>query len=214
VRVAGDLRFHMIGPGGSHTCAVSTDGVGYCWGGNWHGQLGAGRHDGDPPEHLRLRAPTPIRTELRFSALAAGGISSCGIALDGKAYCWGSPQEGRLGTVAADAANKFLDKMVPTAVGDVVFATVTPRSWWAFGRGRKEHVIVQPFVVRRTATCWHTGALLASAYSVLLGCKSWTIATNRVTERGIWWPQRWPQRIRLESALAESPLDSTAFLTL
>jgi hypothetical protein len=127
VRVAGDLRFRTIGPGGTHTCAVSTDGVGYCWGGNWHGQLGVGHHDGDPPEHLRLQLPTAIQTELRFRTVVAGGISSCGIALDGKAYCWGSPQEGRLGTGAADAANKFADKMVPTAVaGDVVFATVTP----------------------------------------------------------------------------------------
>jgi alpha-tubulin suppressor-like RCC1 family protein len=148
VRVAGDLRFRTIGPGGTHTCAVSTDGVGYCWGGNWHGQLGVGHHDGDPPEHLRLQLPTPIQTELRFRAVVAGGISSCGIALDGKAYCWGSPQEGRLGTGAADAANKFADKMVPTAVaGDVVFATVTPRSWHACGLSSTN-----------AAFCWGGGA--------------------------------------------------------
>jgi alpha-tubulin suppressor-like RCC1 family protein len=83
---------------------------------------------------LRLRVPTPIQTELRFRTVVAGGISSCGIALDGKAYCWGSPQEGRLGTGAADAANKFADKTVPTAVaGDATFATVTPRSWHTCG---------------------------------------------------------------------------------
>jgi alpha-tubulin suppressor-like RCC1 family protein len=148
VRVAGEVRFRAIGPGGSHTCAVSTDGVGYCWGGNWHGQLGVGHHDGDPPEHLRLRVPTPIQTELRFRAAVAGGISSCGIALDGKAYCWGSPQEGRLGTGATDAANKFADKTVPTAVaGDVVFATVTPRSWHTCGLSSTNAVF-----------CWGGGA--------------------------------------------------------
>ena len=73
-------------------------------------------------------------TELRFLAVVAGGIDSCGVTLDGKAYCWGSPQEGRLGTGSADAANKSADKAVPTAVAaDLLFATVTPRSWHTCG---------------------------------------------------------------------------------
>jgi alpha-tubulin suppressor-like RCC1 family protein len=42
IQVKTDVKFKSIGPGGGHTCAVSVDGVGYCWGGNWHGQLGAG----------------------------------------------------------------------------------------------------------------------------------------------------------------------------
>jgi alpha-tubulin suppressor-like RCC1 family protein len=134
VRVAGDVRFQMIGPGGGHTCAVSIEGRGYCWGGNWHGQLGVGNRDGEPAAPCCFRVPTPLRTELRFRTAIAGGISSCGVAVDGKAYCWGSPQEGRLGTGAADAANKSADKTVPTAVaGDVVFETVTPRTWHTCG---------------------------------------------------------------------------------
>jgi len=128
VRVATDIKFKAIGPGGSHTCAVSLDSVGYCWGGNWHGQLGVGDRDGDTAAPCCSRMPKPIRTELRFRTVIAGGIDSCGVSLDGKAYCWGSPQEGRLGTGAADAANKSADKTVPTAVvGDLLFATVTPR---------------------------------------------------------------------------------------
>jgi alpha-tubulin suppressor-like RCC1 family protein len=134
VRVATDVKFKTIGPGGTHTCAVSVDGVGYCWGGNWHGQLGVDNRDGDAGAPCCYRAPTRIRTELRFSSVVAGGIDSCGVAVDGKAYCWGSPQEGRLGTGAADAANKSADKTVPIAVaGDVVFATVVPRAWHTCG---------------------------------------------------------------------------------
>jgi alpha-tubulin suppressor-like RCC1 family protein len=132
--VATEIKFRTIGPGGSHTCAVSTDGIGFCWGGNWHGQLGTGNRDGEAAAPLSIRVPTPIKTELRFRTAIAGGISSCAVGLDGKAYCWGSPQEGRLGTGAADAANKFADKTVPTAVaGDVVFATVLPRAWHTCG---------------------------------------------------------------------------------
>jgi alpha-tubulin suppressor-like RCC1 family protein len=109
------------------------DNVGYCWGGNWHGQLGVGDRDGDAVAPCCYRVPKPIRTDLRFLTVAAGGIDSCGITLDGKAHCWGSPQEGRLGTGAADAANKSADKTVPTAVaGDLLFATVMPR-WHTCG---------------------------------------------------------------------------------
>ena len=134
MHVATDIRFQMIGPGGGHTCAVSVEGIGYCWGGNWHGQLGVGNRDGDPAAPCCYRRPTRIHTDLRFRTVVAAGISSCGVAVDGKAYCWGSPQEGRLGTGAADAAIKWGDKAVPTAVsGDVIFATVIPRAWHTCG---------------------------------------------------------------------------------
>jgi alpha-tubulin suppressor-like RCC1 family protein len=134
IRVAGDLKFKAIGPGGTHTCAVAVDGVGYCWGGNWHGQLGVGNRDGDAAAPCCYRVPTPIRTDIRFTSVVAGGIDSCGVAIDGKAYCWGSPQEGRLGTGAADAANKSADKTVPIAVvGDVAFKNVIPRAFHTCG---------------------------------------------------------------------------------
>lgn len=134
VRVAGNITFKALGPGGTHTCAVGIDGVGYCWGGNWHGQLGFGNRDGDAAAPCCYRTPMPIRTDLRFHSVVAGGIDSCAVAIDGKAYCWGSPQEGRLGTGAADAANKSADKTVPTAVvGDIVFAAVMPRAFHTCG---------------------------------------------------------------------------------
>jgi alpha-tubulin suppressor-like RCC1 family protein len=134
VRVATDVRFKAIGPGGTHTCAVGVDGIAYCWGGNWHGQLGAGNRDGDAAAPCCFRLPTPIRTELRFQTAIAGGIHSCAVAANGKAYCWGSPQQGRLGSGDADAKNKSADKTVPTAVaGDVLFATIAPRSWHTCG---------------------------------------------------------------------------------
>lgn len=38
--VAGGATYAMIAPGSSHTCAVTTTGIGQCWGGNGNGQLG------------------------------------------------------------------------------------------------------------------------------------------------------------------------------
>jgi alpha-tubulin suppressor-like RCC1 family protein len=145
VRVATDVRFQSIGPG-AHTCAVSVDETGYCWEGNWHGQLGPGNRDGDSAARCCFRVPTRIRTELRFRTAIAGGIHSYAVAVDGKAYCWGSPQDGRLGSGAADAANRSADKTVPTAVaGDLMFAVVTPRSWHTCGLSSTD-----------VAYCWGT----------------------------------------------------------
>lgn len=134
LRVSTEVRFRAIGAGGGHTCAVSDRDIGYCWGGNWHGQLGVGDRDGDAAAPCCYRVPKPIATELRFQTAVAGGISSCAVAVDGRAYCWGSPQEGRLGTGAADAANKSADKTTPVAVlGGQFFQTVLPRAWHTCG---------------------------------------------------------------------------------
>ena len=101
VRVKSDIRFQSIGPGGTHTCGVSADATGYCWGGNWHGQLGEGSLSGDTP--CCFLSPVRVRTSLRFRSVVAGGIHTCGVTVDSKAYCWGSPQEGRLGSGEDDA---------------------------------------------------------------------------------------------------------------
>ena len=93
-----------------------------------------GDRDGDSAAPCCYRLPRPIRTELQLRSAVAGGINSCAVATDGKAYCWGSPQEGRLGTGAADAANKSADKTTPTlVVGDAHFTNVVPRAWHTCG---------------------------------------------------------------------------------
>jgi alpha-tubulin suppressor-like RCC1 family protein len=94
VPVAGALRFLQISAGRNHTCGVTIDGTGYCWGDNTDGELGDPSvpiNCGAFPEHARcLRdVPNPIAGGLRFTQLAAGAFHTCGVTIAGAAYCWG-----------------------------------------------------------------------------------------------------------------------------
>jgi hypothetical protein len=92
--IPGNLEFVAMAAGAAHTCGLTRNqGRVYCWGDNAMGQLG--RRD-----VAFTRDPLPVASELRFTALAAGGSFTCGIAQDGGAWCWGSNISGELGADA------------------------------------------------------------------------------------------------------------------
>ena len=76
--------------GSFHTCALTAEGVAYCWGTNTKGQLGDGTL-------IERPLPTPVTTELRFASLTSGANHTCGLTAEGTAYCWGANSEGELG---------------------------------------------------------------------------------------------------------------------
>jgi len=104
--------------GSDHSCALRGDGAAFCWGSNWVGQLGLGYTD-------RRANPYPVEIrEHRFTALAAGGVHTCGLTIDGATYCWGDNRSGQVGQAGTDAV------MSPTRVADVPALVALTAGWF------------------------------------------------------------------------------------
>ena len=105
--VATPLRFVHLTAGDTHTCGLTREGVAYCWGWNGRGELGDGTTE-------TRAVPTPVATSVRFRALvAAHYAATCGLALDGRAYCWGTNNRGSLGDGSLE------NRLLPTPVAAV-----------------------------------------------------------------------------------------------
>ena len=90
--VSGHLTFASLSAGDGFTCGITDSRVAYCWGRNPYGQLGS-----RTPQ--RSEAPLPvIAAGLEFLQVSAGRGYACGIGADHAAYCWGSNEDGQLGT--------------------------------------------------------------------------------------------------------------------
>lgn len=116
--LAGSLLFRDLSVTGGSTfdffdvsCGLALDGLGYCWGANFGGELGDGSSS---PWSL---SPSPLAGGLRFTSIRAStrritatipppgepqSIDTsighgCGVAEDGRGYCWGSNEQGELG---------------------------------------------------------------------------------------------------------------------
>ena len=72
------------------TCAVTTTGVGYCWGGNNDGQLGTG-------DSTSSAIPRAIAGGHQWAEVSASTVHACGVTTAGVAYCWGANPYGAFG---------------------------------------------------------------------------------------------------------------------
>jgi alpha-tubulin suppressor-like RCC1 family protein len=90
--ISGPDRYHSVSAHSiGHTCAVTIDGAGRCWGNNRSGQLG----------NLNVAAtstvPVSVAGARRWTVISTGGFHTCGITVDDKTLCWGSGAFGQLG---------------------------------------------------------------------------------------------------------------------
>jgi alpha-tubulin suppressor-like RCC1 family protein len=93
VRVSGGLAFAYVGAGSYSSCGLTTSGRVYCWGrpnglGSTSTETCVSPVSTQPQECVPR--PTPIASDLTFTALAVAPVSVCAIATTGAIYCWGT----------------------------------------------------------------------------------------------------------------------------
>lgn len=87
--------------GANHTCALLIDGDVVCWGRNDAGQLG----DGVRGDDARPWFDDVVGLGGRATSIAATDHTTCATLVDGTVRCWGSWENGVLGTNASDDAH-------------------------------------------------------------------------------------------------------------
>jgi alpha-tubulin suppressor-like RCC1 family protein len=121
--------------GTNHTCALTSENEVFCWGDNGAGQIGNGKSGG------RQLSPTSLKDAAGFTALAAGGNTTCALRADNSVSCWGAAGS----TVAGSSAE---GAKVPTPA----LAGTTLKSL-SVGSGRGCGVQADG-----TTVCWGQGA--------------------------------------------------------
>jgi alpha-tubulin suppressor-like RCC1 family protein len=110
-KVEKSLIFSSITTGSHHTCGVNINLVAYCWGSNGKSQLG---NNGTNSRLPVLVAAPKGEKPLTFSNISAGEGYTCGVALNGKTYCWGANKVGQFGN------NSKIGSKVPVAINAVL----------------------------------------------------------------------------------------------
>lgn len=96
----GQSDWASVSTGGDHTCALKQDGTAYCWGSNQYGQLGIAAHDTTCGAQLTTYpcslTPQLVSSTVKFTSISAGQRHTCGITINGAAFCWGANDANQL----------------------------------------------------------------------------------------------------------------------
>ncbi|HEX6134392.1 MAG TPA: hypothetical protein VFZ24_10515 [Longimicrobiales bacterium] len=96
VQVSTTIPFRQLFVGDQIACGLDANDNAHCWGANLVGELGAGIAEGTPS-----LVPAPVAAPHQFTSLSLGLRASCGMGVDGLAYCWGQNANGDLGVGSA-----------------------------------------------------------------------------------------------------------------
>lgn len=90
------LTFSRVFAGDTHSCAIGTDRLAYCWGAREGGKDGLG--DATTGTGSYNIVPFAVHSSLTWDTLFAGGVSTCGFS-GGVLYCWGGNSFGADGAL-------------------------------------------------------------------------------------------------------------------
>jgi len=116
VQIKGGLKFSSLQLGVWTACGVTTDGDGYCWGWNGSGELGIGSKN--PQEPLE---PLKVVGGHKWKSISPGVAVTCGVATDGRGFCWGGNTFGERGDGPFPSPD--VTSPVPVA-GNLVFQSI------------------------------------------------------------------------------------------
>jgi len=88
VAAANGLVLKSVQAGSAISCGIAMNNAAYCWGANGLGQTGEGTQASYGNTYRNT--PAPVAGNLAFASLSMGYTFTCGLTVDGKAYCWGS----------------------------------------------------------------------------------------------------------------------------
>lgn len=105
-RLTGVPVFDRIGQGDGHSCMLTAAGQAWCWGLNDAGQLASASRAacGDDDMFPCSSVPLAVGATPAFASIDGGRFTTCALAVDGRAWCWGG-------------ANDLTPEPVPTPVG-------------------------------------------------------------------------------------------------
>ena len=102
------IKLTQISVSGMHTCALGSNGKAYCWGNNQYGKLGNNSETGSLTPVAVHQGQIP--NNIILTQIVTSWTHTCALDSNGKAYCWGYNENGRLGN------NSATNALTPVAV--------------------------------------------------------------------------------------------------
>lgn len=109
-----EFYFKSVSLGSEQSCAFANDGKLYCWGSNANYALGFGPEMTPPLGFVQPHLLDYSHlASVQFKKVDVGTISSCGISMDGKLYCWGKGDNYTSGQFNPSSLATKIDQTVP-----------------------------------------------------------------------------------------------------